>query len=108
VKTFLKIYFSCVILAIIYVTVTATMERGVVTAMRDLWPDAWFRATMADTYFAFLAVFLFVCYKERGAAARVFWFLAIMILGNLAIAPYMLIQLAKLKKEDPVEKIFLR
>ena len=62
------------------------MDRGVVTAFRELWPDPWFRATMADTYFAFLTIFLWVCYKEKSIVARVLWFLGIMILGNFAIA----------------------
>ena len=107
-KTALKVLFTTVMLVMAWVTVTASMDRGVMTALRELWPDPWFRATVADTYFAFLTISLWVWYKERGAAARVLWFLGIMVLGNFAIAAYLLVQLFKLKKEDPVTKILTR
>ena len=40
--------FYAVLAAMIAVTVTASLERGVFSALAELWSDAWFRATLAD------------------------------------------------------------
>jgi hypothetical protein len=49
-----------------------------------------------------------VAYKERGLVARVVWLLAILILGNIAMAGYMLIQLFRLPTTASMEDLLLR
>ena len=78
------------------VTTIASLDRGVFEAGADLWSDPWFRATLADAYFGFLAVYLWIAYKERSWGRRVLWFVLLMLLGNIAIAVYVLIQLFRL------------
>lgn len=107
-KILLKLLFTAVLAVMTWVTVAATLDRGVFEAGRELWQDKWFQATLCDTYFAFLTFFLWVAYKERCFIRRAVWFFLIMILGNFAIAAYMLIQLFRLKKEDPLENLLLR
>ncbi len=91
--TGLKILFGAILAAMLYVTVSASLERGVFEAAAALWPDPWFRATLADAYFGFLTVYVWIAYKEAGWARRALWFLLLMALGNIAIAVYVLIQL---------------
>lgn len=55
--------------------------------------EPWGLATMFDAYFGFLAFFLYVAWRERGALARLGWFIALMLLGNFAIAAYVLLAL---------------
>jgi hypothetical protein len=46
-------------------------------------------------------------YKERSWTARIAWFVAIMLLGNMAMASYVLLQLARLRPEQPASDILL-
>lgn len=107
-KTLLKIIFIFFLAAIAYGTITATLQDGVITAWKVLWPYAWFKATLVDTYCAFMTIYLWIFYKETSWAARVFWFLAIVGLGTFAYASYILIQLFRLKPEEPLKNLLLR
>jgi Protein of unknown function (DUF1475) len=72
-------------------------------------PDRWWTiATLIDAYYGFLTFFVWVCFKERTLPARLGWFVAIMVLGNMAMASYVLLQLARLKPNEPVSSILLR
>jgi hypothetical protein len=65
-------------------------------------------ATLFDAYFGFLTFFVWVCFKERRLAAKVIWFVLIMALGNIAMSGYVLIQLFKLKPEEPLSDLVLK
>lgn len=106
-KRFLQILFSVFFLIILWATIRASLDRNVLQAGTGLWPDKWFQATLVDTYLAFLTFYVWVFYKEAKWLARILWFVLIMLLGNLAIAAYMLLQIWKSKDGSP-EKILLR
>jgi hypothetical protein len=61
-----------------------------------------------DTYWAFLTFYCWVAYKERTWLARIGWLLGILLLGNIAMAAYMLIQLFRARSDARVEDILLR
>lgn len=107
-KTFFKLWFVLVIIAMIAVTTWAQMQEGLWSALVRIPNDPWFVATMFDTYFAFLAFFFWVCYRERSVATSVVWLVLIIALGNIAMATYILIQLAKLKPEEPASALFAK
>lgn len=92
-KTFLTVVCLGVLAIMLYVTVSASLHQDVLTATRLLWPDPWFRATLADAYFGFLFFWLWVAWREQSAAKGALWFVLIMILGNFAMAGYLLLQL---------------
>ncbi len=68
--------------------------------------EPWGLATMFDAYFGFMAFWLYVAWREPTVAARLGWFVAVMTLGNFAIAAYALICLFKAKGETTIGKIF--
>jgi hypothetical protein len=69
-------------------------------------PDRWWTiATLIDAYYGFITFYVWVCFKERSWLARVLWFIAIMALGNMAMAAYVLIALWRLKPGEPVANI---
>jgi len=107
-KIVLKILFASIFIFMVWLATVASLDRNVFDAGGELWPYLWFKATLADTYFAFLTIYLWVFYKESCWISRIFWFFGIMILGNIAISAYMLIQLFRLKPGDPLERILLR
>jgi predicted permease len=68
----------------------------------------WFIATLFDTYFAFLTFYAWVAYKETGNVARALWLIAILLLGNITMAIYMLRQLFRLPTDATMEQLLLR
>ncbi len=105
-KTFLYFAFTFVLAAMLWVTVTASYDRSVLVAAVEIWNDPWGKATLFDTYFAFLTVYLWIAYRERGLAPRIVWLLLILTLGNFAIAGYFLLALWKLGPERPWTALF--
>jgi len=102
--------FGGILVAMLVVTVTASLhqpiwEWGGLAAEPDRW---WTYATLADAYFGFLTFYAWVFYKEARALARAGWFVAIMLLGNIAMAVYVLLQLARLRPGEPVAQLLLR
>lgn len=72
-------------------------------------PDRWWTiATLIDAYYGFITFYVWVFYKERGALARAGWFVAIMLLGNMAMSAYVLLQLWRLPANEPLENLLLR
>jgi hypothetical protein len=104
----LKVVFCLVLLSMLGVTTVASLDRGVFEAGADLWADPWFKATLADAYFGFLAVYFWIAYKEPTWPRRVLWFVLLMLFGNIAIAIYLLIQLFRLPANASMEDLLLR
>lgn len=69
---------------------------GLTTAPDNLWTIA----TLIDAYCGFITFYVWVFWKEVRALPRVLWFLAIMLLGNIAMSVYVLRQLARLESGD--------
>jgi hypothetical protein len=57
---------------------------------------AWTIATLCDAYCGFLTFYVWVLYKEQRPTRRLVWFIAIMALGNMAMAAYVLKELRSL------------
>jgi hypothetical protein len=102
----LRLWFALCLATLAVLTLGASLDRDVVTAARDLAADPWGLATLADAYFAFVAVWLWIAWRERGWARRLAWLAAILLLGNFAIAAYFLIALAGARAEDPLGSLF--
>ncbi len=68
--------------------------------------EPWGLATMFDAYFGFLAFWLYVAWRERSGLARTLWFIALMLLGNFAIAAYALLCLRKAPADAGLDVIF--
>lgn len=109
-RTSLKLLFGSILLVMLWVTVQASLQQSVLD-----WgglfnePDRWWTiATLADAYCGFLTFYAWVFYKERSALARTGWFVAIMLLGNFAMATYVLLALSRLRDDQPFEQLLLR
>ena len=63
--------------------------------------NLWTIATLIDAYFGILTFYVWVLWKETRSGARVLWFLAIMLLGNIAMSAYVLRQLHRLGPNEP-------
>lgn len=107
-KTFLTGVCCLVLALMLYVTISASLNQDIVSATRQLWPDPWFRATLADAYCGFLFFWLWVDWREQSLAKSILWFILIMTLGNIAMAGYLLVQLWHIRGGENLDRLFSR
>ena len=105
---FLRIAYTIVLLTMLAVTSWASSLVALWEIPQQVALHPWFIATLFDTYFAFLTFWAWVAYKETSNLARIVWLVAILLLGNIAIAAYMLLQLWKLPLNAPLSRLLLR
>ena len=105
---FLRGFFIVVLLAMLGVTSWASSVVALWETPRAVATHPWFIATLFDTYFAFLTFYCWVAYKETSNVARVIWLIAILLLGNIAMAIYMLRVLGKVTADADMKAILLR
>ena len=99
-KRVLTVMFVLILVSMVIVTSWASTVQPIWewTGLKDHPNHAWTIATMFDTYFAFITFYTWVVYKENRWLPRIIWFIAIMALGNMAMAAYILKELYKLRK----------
>ena len=105
---FLRIAFIGVLISMFAVTGWASSVVALWKTPRAVATHPWFIATLFDTYFAFLTFYCWVAYKERTWMARTLWLIAILLLGNIAMAIYMLILLFRVPATAKIESVLLR
>jgi hypothetical protein len=103
----LQLLFGFIFVSLLAYTSWASTQQSLLdwqglTAEPDRW---WTIATLIDAYYGFITFYVWVCFKERSAWARVLWFVAIMALGNMAMSAYVLLALWRLKPDEPVVNI---
>jgi uncharacterized BrkB/YihY/UPF0761 family membrane protein len=69
---------------------------------------AWTIATLCDAYCGFLTFYVWVFCKEQRWTRRLGWFVAIMALGNMAMAAYVLRELSRLGPDEAVSVLLTR
>ncbi len=106
-KTSLKLLFSGILVSMILVTGWASLHQAVQDwGGLDPGPDRyWTIATLMDAYCGFLTFYAWVFYKELRWLPRIAWFIAIMLLGNMAMSGYVLYQLLRLRPGEPASAI---
>ena len=82
------------------VTSWASLHTPLFAIPREVFTHPWFIATLFDAYWAFVAFYVWVAWKEQSLAARVLWFVAIIALGNIAMAAYFLRELFGVNAAD--------
>jgi hypothetical protein len=104
----LRVFFWIVLASMLAVTSWASLKVALWKTPAEVIGHPWFIATLFDTYWAFFTFYAWLVYKERGWVARIGWFLGIVLLGNMAMAVYMLIQLHRLPATASIEQLLLR
>ncbi|MEY4482584.1 MAG: hypothetical protein RL693_36 [Verrucomicrobiota bacterium] len=103
----LRIFFSIVLISMLWVTSWASLECTLWKTPRAVATHPWFIATLFDTYWGFLTFFCWVCYKQATYLSRGLWLVAILLLGNIAMAIYMLIHLFRLPASASMKELLL-
>ena len=105
---FLRLLVTVVLASMLAVTTWASLECPLFAIPRDVFTHPWFLATLLDAYWAFIAFFVWVAWKEQSPLARILWFIALILLGNIAIAAYMLRELFSISTTSPLAPVFTR
>lgn len=103
---FLRALFTVVIVSMLAATGWASSQCALFAIPREVFTHPWFLATLLDAYWAFIAFYVWVAWKEQSTGARVLWFIAVILWGNLAIAPYFLRELFRIQKVDQLGEVF--
>ncbi|AOS43908.1 hypothetical protein Verru16b_00966 [Lacunisphaera limnophila] len=106
---FLRLLFVVVIGSMLWVTSWASLHQPLGDFARSAtFRDPWVIATLFDAYWAFITFYVWIAWKEQSLAARVLWFVAVILLGNLAMAAYMLRELCPGPADGRLTDIFTR
>lgn len=105
---FLRCFFIVVLISMLAVTSWASMHCALWEIPGSVGGHPWFIATLFDTYWAFLTFYCWLAYKERTWLARIGWLLGILLLGNIAMAAYMIILLFRVRPDARMEDLLLR
>jgi hypothetical protein len=106
---FLRFLFVVVIGSMLAVTSWASLHQSLgAFAHSATFREPWVIATLFDAYWAFITFYTWVAWKEQGGPARVLWFVAIILLGNLAMATYMLRELWRVSASAALAEVFTR
>jgi hypothetical protein len=82
----------------------ATTQASQVRSVFDnghLLRDPWFVATLVDAYAGFLLFWTWVAWREASIPNAILWFVALMTLGNMAAAAYLLWRLYRTRGTGP-------
>lgn len=104
----LRAFSFIVLLAMLAVTGWASSVQALWKIPGEVASNPWFIATLFDAYFGFLFFWLWVAYKERTWPARIGWLIGILLLGNIAMAIYVLIQTFRLPRDGSMDRLLLR
>jgi hypothetical protein len=107
-KTALKVLFGAIFLWMVVLTVRTSLSVSLWSAWDSFAANPWAVATLYDAYFGFVTFWVWVAYKEHTVWSRLLWLILILCLGNIAMSLYVLIQLFRLKPQQPAEAILLR
>ncbi len=106
-KLLLKILFGAIFISMIVMTSHIQSHKSLLLSPNEFsWQASpWACATLVDAYFGFITFFVWVCFKERALWAKLLWFVLIMSLGNIAMSGYVLLQLFRLRPEEPASAV---
>lgn len=106
---FLRGLFVVVIASMLAVTGWAGLHQPLGEFARSAtFRDPWVIATLFDAYWAFITFYVWVAWKEQSFPARALWFVSIILLGNMAMSAYMLVELFAVPAAGPLSEVFTR
>lgn len=106
-RTVLIVLFAAIFVVMIGVTVWAGSRSSLFDpAVRAAYnAQPWAIATLFDACCGFITFFVWLAYRERGAGTKILWLILILLLGNIAMSSYVLLQLFRLNPGEPLSSL---
>lgn len=92
---------------IVYTVISTSIESNLFKEWDFLASIPWMKATLIDFYINTIVIFSWMSFREKNWQVRFMWLLLFVFLGSIATTFYVLIQLFKLDKDEPVINAFL-
>lgn len=105
---FLRALFIIVLASMLGVTTWASFQCPLFAVPREVFSHPWFIATLVDAYWGFLTFYVWVAYQRTSWLARAAWLLAILLLGNIAMAAYCLAELWRTPRDGSLAELLTR
>lgn len=102
---FLRGLFLLVLASMLAVTTWASLRCPLFAVPREVFGHPWFVATLFDAYWGFITFFVWVCYKQLSWLSRAAWLVAILLLGNIAMAAYCLMELFRVPASGSIASV---
>lgn len=103
----LRVFFFVVLASMLAVTSWASWRCPLFAIPGDVAGHPWFIATLFDAYWGFLTFYVWVVFKQTAWASRAVWLVAILLLGNIAMALYCLAELWRAKPADGLRGVLV-
>jgi len=107
VKKYFIAIFSMLFVYIVYTVISTSIESNLFKEWDFLASIPWMKATLIDFYINTIVIFSWMSFREKNWQVRFMWLLLFVFLGSIATTFYVLIQLFKLDKDEPVINAFL-
>ena len=106
-RTLLIGLFAAIFVVMIGVTLWSASQSSLMDpAVRAAFnAQPWAIATLFDAYCGFITFFVWVAFRERGIGIKILWLILILLLGNIAMSLYVLLQLFRMKPGEPLSSL---
>lgn len=108
VRIILKITLIAILLFMIWEIVDTSMESSLFKEWSALGDIPWMEATLFDFYANVFCIYLWIFYKEKNIALKIFWLAFLITLGSVATCIYLLRELFRLKDNESFNVLFVR
>ena len=102
---FLRLLFAVVLVSMLSVTTWAGLHCPLFAVPHAVATHPWLIATLFDAYWGFLTFYVWVWSKQTSPLARLSWFAAIMLLGNIAMSAYCLRELFAVPRTSRLQDV---
>ena len=107
-KGLLKVLFLGMSLSMIVLVIITSMQSDMFHLPAIVVNEPWFKTTLVDFYFNITIISAWVVYKENNLMRSISWIIAFILLGSIATAFYVFLQLNGLRKGKTIEEVLCR
>ena len=106
-RNFLIVAFIFLFVYIVFTVISTSLESNLFKEWDFLASIPWMKATLVDFYINTVVIFAWMSFREKKWPVRILWLILFVFLGSIATTFYVLIQLFRLEKDEPVVNAFL-
>ena len=104
----IKYVFLGLSLFMVYLAIRTSLQSDMFHLPLVVLNEPWFKTTLVDFYFNISIISAWVIYKENNLLRATWWIVAFILLGSIATAFYVFLQLNGLRKGQSIEDVLCR
>jgi len=104
----LKFLFLGMSLFMVYLAIRTSIQSDMFHLSPLVLNEPWFKTTLVDFYFNITIISSWVVYKENNLFRSILWIVAFILLGSIATAFYVFLQLNQLREGKTIEDVLCR